>query len=569
MDKELKFTWKDMLKYGVIAGVVAIYVILVGMVEAFNERYIIAETINLGQIALFSPVFLLAYFAANNARKIKSSLFAIITSIVVGLIGGAFVAGLLVLGTHMNLRAVFLNVSPELLDILHLGQEGMAGAIAANLIISATVGLLGGLFALMPHKWSNALLVGLSLVLLMGILQELMTITFGNKDWYKPIGEFIYAKKGLSWGGTALFLVLGIVLNLWRSSDKLRPGKKVAKLPRQQQMAVQIVAMLLGLAILLALPKFLGSYPSEILTTVGIYIIMGLGLNIVVGFAGLLDLGYVAFFAIGAYTVGILTTTGKLATVEWNFWMALPVAIFLAMMAGVLLGIPVLKMRGDYLAIVTLGFGEIIRVVVLSDWLKPYIGGAQGILQIPKPKIGNFVFKGPQQIYFLVLAGIIIVGYIAWRLRDARVGRAWKAMREDEDVAEAMGIHLVSTKLLAFATGAAFAGLAGAIFAAKLGSIFPHSFNLIVSINVLSLIIVGGIGSLPGVIVGALILVGLPELLREFADFRMLFYGALLVAMMLVKPEGFVPEKTHARELSEKEPFSSEIEPEAPARETI
>jgi len=329
------------------------------------------------------------------------------------------------------------------------------------------------------------------------------------------------------------------------------------------------VAWLLGLVILLALPKFLGSYPSEILTTVGIYIIMGLGLNIVVGFAGLLDLGYVAFFAIGAYTVGILTTSGKLATMGWSFWMALPVAVFLAMMAGVILGIPVLKMRGDYLAIVTLGFGEIIRVVVLSDWLKPYIGGAQGILQIPKPQIGGFAFKGPQQIYYIVLAGIIIVGYIAWRLRDARVGRAWKALREDEDVAEAMGIHLVSTKLLAFATGAAFAGLAGAIFAAKLGSIFPHSFNLIVSINVLSLIIVGGIGSLPGVVVGALILVGMPELLREFADFRMLFYGALLVVMMLVKPEGFVPEKTHARELSEKEPPAPEIEPDAPAREAI
>ncbi len=569
MDKELKFTWTDILKYGAIGGLVAIFVILVGMVEAFNDRYVIAETVNLGQIALFSPVFLLAYFAANNARKVKSTSFAIITSALVGVVSGAFVAALLVLGTHINLRAVFLNVSPDLLDILHLGRETMTTAVMANLIVSTVVGLAAGLFALVPHKWSNALLTGMAFVLLMGIMQELMGITFGNKDWYKPIGAFIYAKKGLSWGGTILFLVLGILFSLWRNSDKLHPAKKVETMPRKQQMTVRIVAFLLGLIVLLALPKFLGSYPSEILTTVGIYIIMGLGLNIVVGFAGLLDLGYVAFFAIGAYTVGILTTSGKLATMGWSFWMALPVAVFLAMMAGVILGIPVLKMRGDYLAIVTLGFGEIIRVVVLSDWLKPYIGGAQGILQIPKPQIGGFAFKGPQQIYYIVLAGIIIVGYIAWRLRDARVGRAWKALREDEDVAEAMGIHLVSTKLLAFATGAAFAGLAGAIFAAKLGSIFPHSFNLIVSINVLSLIIVGGIGSLPGVVVGALILVGMPELLREFADFRMLFYGALLVVMMLVKPEGFVPEKTHARELSEKEPPAPEIEPDAPAREAI
>ena len=569
MDKELKFTWSDILKYGAIAGVVAIYVILVGMVEAFNERYIISETVNLGQIALFSPVFLLGYFATNSARQIKSAGFAILASALVGLVGGAFVAALLFLGTHVNLRAVFLNVSPELLDILHLGRETMTAAIVANLIISAIVGLFGGLFALAPHKWSNALLVGLSIVLLMGVMQELMTITFGNKDWYKPVGKFIYAQKGLSWGGTILFLALGVGYSLWRSSGKFRPAARVAKMPAKQRLSISLAAWALGLLILLALPKFLGSYPSEILTTVGIYIIMGLGLNIVVGFAGLLDLGYVAFFAIGAYTVGILTSTGKLATVGWSFWMALPVAVFLAMMAGVILGIPVLKMRGDYLAIVTLGFGEIIRVVVLSDWLKPFIGGAQGILQIPKPQIGEFVFKKPEQMYYIVLAGILLVGYVAWRLRDARVGRAWKALREDEDVAEAMGIHLVSTKLMAFATGAAFAGLAGAIFAAKLGSIFPHSFNLIVSINVLSLIIVGGIGSLPGVVVGALILVGLPELLREFADFRMLFYGALLVAMMLVKPEGFVPEKTHARELSEKEPLAPGIEPETPARETI
>ena len=569
MDKELKFSWSEILKYGAIAGIVAVFVILVGMVEAFNKRYIIAETVNLGQIALFAPAFLLGYFSANKAREIKSTWFALLASALVGLIGGAFVAALLVLGTNFNIRAVFLNVSPDLLEILHLGQETMVGAIIANLVISTVVGLFGGAFALAPHKWSNAILVGLSIVLLMGIMQELMTITFGNKDWYKPIGEFIYAQKGLSWGGAILFLVLGMAFSLWRSSGKFRPAQKVAKMPTKQRMTISLVAWALGLIILLALPRFLGSYPSEILTTVGIYIIMGLGLNIVVGFAGLLDLGYVAFFAIGAYTVGVLTTTGKLATVGWTFWMSLPVAVFLVMFAGVLLGIPVLKMRGDYLAIVTLGFGEIIRVLVLSDWLKPYIGGAQGILQIPKPQIGNFVFKGPQQMYYIVLIGILIVGYVAWRLRDARVGRAWKAMREDEDVAEAMGIHLVSTKLMAFATGAAFAGLAGAIFAAKLGSIFPQSFNLIVSINVLSLIIVGGIGSLPGVIVGALILVGMPELLREFADFRMLFYGALLVAMMLVKPEGFVPEKTHARELSEKEPLSPEIEPEAPARESI
>jgi branched-chain amino acid transport system permease protein len=206
-------------------------------------------------------------------------------------------------------------------------------------------------------------------------------------------------------------------------------------------------------------------------------------------------------------------------------------------------------MRGDYLAIVTLGFGEIIRILALSDLLKPLIGGAQGVLQIPKPAIGTLSLVKPEHLYYVVLAGVLLAAFVSWRLRDSRLGRQWMAIREDEDVAEAMGINLVSTKLLAFAIGAAFSGLGGAIFASKLTSIFPHSFSILVSINILCLIIVGGMGSLPGVVVGALILVGLPELLREFAEHRMLMYGALLIVMMLVRPEGFWPAAALQREL--------------------
>jgi branched-chain amino acid transport system permease protein len=293
----------------------------------------------------------------------------------------------------------------------------------------------------------------------------------------------------------------------------------------------------------------MGTYLSEVVNNVGIYVLMGLGLNIVVGFAGLLDLGYVAFFAIGAYVMGILTTEGHLALVGMSFWAALPFAVLASTLAGILLGVPVLKMRGDYLAIVTLAFGEIIRILALSDWFKPYIGGAQGVLQIPKPALGGFDLVRPEYLYYIILIGCMIAAFVSWRLQDSRLGRQWMAMREDEDVAEAMGINLVTTKLLAFATGAAFSGLSGAIFASKLTSIFPHSFNLIVSINALCLIIVGGIGSLPGVVVGAAILVGLPELLREFAEYRMLIYGALLIVMMLVKPEGFWPSEVLKREM--------------------
>ncbi|MGH2403726.1 MAG: branched-chain amino acid ABC transporter permease, partial [bacterium] len=283
------------------------------------------------------------------------------------------------------------------------------------------------------------------------------------------------------------------------------------------------------------------------------YTLMGLGLNLEVGLAGLLDLGFVAFFAIGAYTVGLLTSVGPLGIGQWTFWGAVPVAILAALIAGVVLGIPVLGIRGDYLAIATLGFGEIVRLLVLSDFLRPWLGGSQGVLAIPKPVIAGIELAGPQHLFYVTLLSSALVAFVAWRLQHSRLGRAWMAIREDEDVAEALGINLVRVKLLAYGLGAAFAGVAGAIFAGMVGSVFPHSFQLLISINVLSLIIVGGIGSTPGVIVGALALAGLPELLREFGEFRFLIYGAALVAMMLLRPEGLWPAAAVKRELREAE----------------
>jgi branched-chain amino acid transport system permease protein len=289
---------------------------------------------------------------------------------------------------------------------------------------------------------------------------------------------------------------------------------------------------------------------------------MGLGLNIVVGFAGLLDLGYVAFFAIGAYTVGILTSP-ELSANPMTYWQALPFALIACVMAGVILGLPVLKMRGDYLAIVTLGFGEIVRLLVLSDWLRPWFGGSQGIQLIAQPRLGNAVLNTQQELYYLFLICVGIGTFVARRLRDSRVGRTWMALREDEDVAIAMGVNHVSTKLMAFATGALFSGLAGTIFAAQLQSVYPHSMNFLVSLNVLSLVIIGGMGSIPGVFAGALVLMGLPELLREFAEFRYLVYGALLMIMMLTRPEGLWPEERRRLELHETvEPTAATVHPQ-------
>jgi len=277
----------------------------------------------------------------------------------------------------------------------------------------------------------------------------------------------------------------------------------------------------------------------------------------VVGFAGLLDLGYIAFYAVGAYAYALLASPHFGLHLPW--WAILPIGAAIACLFGVLLGAPTLKLRGDYLAIVTLGFGEIIRVLALSDLLKPYIGGAQGILEVPKPVIGGLTLLTSQHLYYLILLGCLVAVFISWRLSDSRVGRAWIAMREDEDVAEAMGINLVQYKLFAFAIGALLAGVSGAIFASKLSSIYPHSFNLIISVNVLCLIIVGGVASIPGVVVGAFAMLFLPEVLRFAAEYRYLMYGAALVVMMLVKPEGLWPAERRRRELHAEAEMAEEV----------
>jgi branched-chain amino acid transport system permease protein len=376
--------------------------------------------------------------------------------------------------------------------------------------------------------------------------------------------DWIFLSKSLRLLPALSIFAIGIAFSYLRSGQKKDEAGWIQRLPPQQQQWVRVGMVAVGILMLILLPSLLGTYLSEVINNVGIYVLMGLGLNIVVGFAGLLDLGYVAFFAIGAYSMGVLTSGGDLGVSSLSFWTAIPICVVVSALTGLILGIPVLRMRGDYLAIVTLGFGEIIRILALSDMLKPLIGGAQGILQIPKPAFFETALIKPEHLYYVVLAGCLLAGFVSWRLREARLGRQWMAMREDEDVAEAMGIPLVSTKLLAFSIGAAFSGLAGAIFASKLTSIFPHSFSLLISINVLCLIIVGGMGSLPGVVVGALILVGLPELLREFKEYRMLMYGALLIIMMIAKPEGFWPSAIRKRELHAEE----ETLPEAAAIST-
>jgi branched-chain amino acid transport system permease protein len=272
----------------------------------------------------------------------------------------------------------------------------------------------------------------------------------------------------------------------------------------------------------------------------------------VVGFAGLLDLGYVAFFAIGAYAAGLLTAPEPLG-IQLNFWIALLIAVVVAALSGILLGIPVLRMRGDYLAIVTLGFGEIIRVLARSDMLSSFTGGPQGVRDIGGPSILGTSFIGERDFLYLIIFAILLLIFISTRLQHSRVGRSWVAMREDETVAQAQGISTYKSKLLAFAIGAAFAGLGGALFASRNQYTGPEDHSLMVSINVLCLVIVGGMGSIPGVISGAFVLKGLPEILRQLALYRLLAFGALLVAMMIWRPEGIWPAPRRRIELHDED----------------
>ena len=555
--------WRYAVNIGLIGALIAVMLSLIGMVEAFNKRDIIFKIVTMGNILLLLTAVFLSYLSAQKAgRERKPVVFG--TTILTGVMIAAGIVLLVVIGKSINLRMMFINASPSLYQILTFYYGPKLG-IPLLLLAGVLSGVFASLLYLAPALVRKMLITAFSCVVIAGVLQDMLRPVISLWGPLARINLFLYAPNGLALkGAIGLFILVAILVFLWnRKSSAVKT--RVEGLPAGQQRTLKLVSGLLLVFVLLILPKILGLFLSEVLTIVGLYVLLGLGLNIVVGFAGLLDLGYVAFFAVGSYVVAILTSP-ELGFFSMGFWSALPIVVAAGILSGVLLGVPVLKMRGDYLAIATLGFGEIIRILVLSDWLRPWIGGAQGIGQIPNISLAGYTFTTPQQVYYIILAGCLLVGFISWRLRDSRLGRAWMAVREDEDVAQAMGINLVATKLMAFATGAGFSALSGAIFATKIGSVYPHSFNVIVSINIICLIIVGGMGSIPGVIVGSFALVGLPELLREFAEFRLLVYGAALVAMMLLKPEGLWPDVKRSRELHiEEEENEAEAAEAAPA----
>lgn len=283
-------------------------------------------------------------------------------------------------------------------------------------------------------------------------------------------------------------------------------------------------------------PQFLSAYQTNVMTTALMYVVLGLGLNIVVGLAGLLDLGFVAFYAVGAYTYALLNFHYGL-----GFWTVLPVGGILAALFGILLGFPVLRLRGDYLAIVTLGFGEIIRLV-LENWGE-FSKGPSGVSNIARPGLFGMEMNLESSIiytYYLMVLFVIVTIFIVNRLQDSRLGRAWIALREDEIACQAMGIDKRKTKLVAFSLGAFWAGTMGVMFAAKTTFVNPASFTFLESAIILAIVVLGGMGSIVGVLLGALILILMPEYLRALSQYRMLAFGAILVCMMIFRPQGLI-----------------------------
>jgi branched-chain amino acid transport system permease protein len=299
-----------------------------------------------------------------------------------------------------------------------------------------------------------------------------------------------------------------------------------------QRNRLVFLGIMAGIAVFL--PLVSNNYVLEVLSNAWFYTTLCLGLNIVVGYAGLLDLGYAAFFAVGAYTAGILTSKFGV-----NFWLTIPAAVFFSMLAGVIIGTPTLRLRSDYLAIVTLGFGEIVRIIARN---MEVTGGATGLIGIQRPSLFGIELNQIIHYYYVFLILAVVAAFVSYRLQNSRLGRAWQYVREDEDAAEAMGIGRVAIKLYAYIIGAIFGGVAGCFYAAKMTAISPETFTFSQSVLILLGVVLGGMGKIPGVLIGAFALVLFPEVFRDLGSMRILVFAIVMLVIMLYRPHGIWPE---------------------------
>jgi len=554
---------------GLVGAAALVYVALTGMIEKFDTRNLIGNFLTLGNLLVALPALLTGYLAIRQ-RVVAGQREAVVprAAVTAGLLSGAIVGGVTAAGVALvellpdgAVRRIFIQVSPALLSILTFGR-GVPLGLLLLLVYGAVLGLLGAGFRLLPGPIARPIGVGLAVTLTFALLQRifpplLFELGLDTRWLYSP------TLLGLTIpGALAVFAIAAGLTVLW-SARGPAVRRRVEQLPPERRRVVNATSMLVLAIVLVLLPQLLGSTLSQVLGQVGVFLLMGLGLNIVVGYAGLLDLGYVAFFATGAYLTALFTGANRVTSIgdlvapafvlHLNFYLAVPLVIVVTALVGVLIGAPVLRLRGDYLAIVTLGFGEIARVLVQSSWLQDYTGGPQGLRDVTDAAIGGFGFRDPQPFFYLVLVFCVLAIFVSQRLASSRVGRAWNAMREDELAAEAMGVSTIKYKLLAFAMGAAVGCLSGTLFAVQIGSIASGSFTILVSITVLAIVILGGMGSIPGVIVGTLLLIGLPGLLDEFEEYRLLIYGAALILIMILRPQGLIPNVRRMRELQEDE----------------
>ncbi|MBR0658166.1 high-affinity branched-chain amino acid ABC transporter permease LivM [Neoroseomonas oryzicola] len=394
----------------------------------------------------------------------------------------------------------------------------------------------------------------------------------GLRTDVSPSGTLMLRQR---WGDVAILVGIAFAGRLamlaWRAFRGEAKPASAARTEAIRKAGKSVAPVLLALAVVLPFIPGTGRYELDLGILVLTYVMLGWGLNIVVGLAGLLDLGYVAFYAVGAYSYALLATTFGL-----SFWVCLPLAGILAAFWGILLGFPVLRLRGDYLAIVTLAFGEIIRVVLIN-WAS-LTGGPNGITGIPRPSFFGLTFSaggGPGSfadffgiepspthrvvfLYYLILALALLTNWISIRLRRQPLGRAWEALREDEIACRALGINVTTTKLTAFALGAMFAGFAGSFFATRQGFISPESFTFIESAIILAIVVLGGMGSQIGIALAALVMIGGFEVFRDLDEWRMLVFGGAMVLIMVVRPRGLVGHRTPSVALREKRSIGAE-----------
>jgi branched-chain amino acid transport system permease protein len=555
MEHDDTTAWGHVGTSGLYMGITGLGLSVVGILGLFTQRFIVVDYITLSY-AMLGFALASAGLLVGGRGLFSNPVMTIIGGAAAGALAAAFVAVLAIVMSLFNLRPVFVALEPKLLQLLTFSITPPALGALAMVGLGAALGGAAALLVSLPRilrRPISAALIGAGLA---GLFQELIRIILVNNIATKWLHDLLYTYAGLTLQGAIIVAAAsaaGIIVY-----DTVIGGMRASGVDMEAtRRRLRWPFMILSLVVLGLFPLYGGNFVGQVFLMVGFFVLMGMGLNLEVGIAGLLDLGFVAFYAVGAYVTAMLMADSPFSLAQnygwaWakmSYWEAMPIAVLASIIVGILFGVPVLKVRGDYLAVATLGLGEIVRLIVLSDAAAPLLGGAKGILQIPRPEVFGHPLNTQVSLFYVVFFGSLLAAYVAWRLENSRLGRAWTAIRDDEDVAQALGINLINVKLLAYGLGAAFAGFAGSIFAVLVGSIFPHSFQLLISINVLALIIVGGMGSLPGVVLGSAVLIGLPEMLREFGEFRYLFYGLAIVAVTRLKPEGLWPSAARRREI--------------------